>query len=67
MFFIKFPMFFKAFLLFHDMTFDLIIIIIIINISIIIIIIINIIIIIIIIAAIKFAHSAYIQSKYIQN
>ena len=71
MFFIKFPMFFKAFLLFHDMTFDLIIIIIIIiiiNIIIIIIIIINIvIIIIIIIAAIKFAHSAYIQSKYIQN
>ena len=70
MFFIKFPMFFKAFLLFHDMTFDLIIIIIIIIniIIIIIIIIINIIIIIIIIiAAIKFAHSAYIQSKYIQN
>ena len=40
-------------MLFHDMTFDIIVIIIII--------------IIIIIAAIKVAHSTYIQSKYIQN
>ena len=39
-------------MLFHDMTFDIIVIIIII---------------IIIIAAIKVAHSTYIQSKYIQN